>query len=137
MTNINPGRVACVPQLSTGPLVAKVCRAALIFLLVVVSAGCGKKNTVGIDVDLYLHAEATSPEDLLLQTAIQDQIDKNPVTHDSLIHVRVVDKLVFLDGTVQSEKEKGEAENIARSTAVAVNGAAIKATDVRSHITVQ
>jgi hypothetical protein len=144
MTSINLGRLARLPQSSNFSVVrffacctVRLCRAVLVLLLVATYPGCGRKNAVGIDVDLYLHAEATSPEDLLLQTAIQDQIDKNATTHNSLIHVRVVDKIAFLDGSVETEKEKGEAENIARNTAVAVNGAAIKVTDVRSHINVQ
>ena len=109
----------------------------VVLIVLVVSEGCGRKNVVAFDVDLYLHPEAANPQDLLLQTAIQDQLDRNDVTTNSLIHVRVIDKLVFLDGFVDTAKEKNEAEQLARDTTVSVNGAALKATEVRSRIEVQ
>jgi hypothetical protein len=111
--------------------------ALVVLVLVVVTEGCARKNVVAFDVDLYLHPEAGNSQDLLLQTAIQDQLDRSDVTRNSLIHVRVVDKLVLLDGFVESVKEKNEAEKLARDTTVSVNGAAIKVTEVKSHVEVQ
>jgi BON domain-containing protein len=113
-------------------------RGVLVLCLLTASAGCHRKNAVGIDVDVYLHPEAADSEDLLLQTAIQKQFDENPAIRDKLIHVRVVDRIVFLSGTVESQKEKEAAEGIARNTSVAVNGVTIKASEsVRSSITVE
>ena len=113
-------------------------RGVLVLCLLTASVGCHRKNAVAIDVDVYLHPEAADSEDLLLQTAIQKQFDENPATRDRLIHVRVVDKIVFLSGTVESQKEKAAAEAIARNTSVAVNGVTIKSQEpVRNSIKVE
>jgi len=109
---------------------------SLPLLLVLVSGACHKKNTLGLDVDLYLYPEAAGPDDLLLQTAIRKQLDESAVTQNSLIHVRVVDKIVFLTGSVDTQLEKDEAERVARSTTVTVNGALLKASEVRDDIEV-
>lgn len=109
---------------------------ALLMLSVVVSTGCNKKNRIGLDVDLYLYPEAASGDDLLLQTAIRKQLFENTVTQDSLIHARVVDKIVFLTGTVDTQHEKDEADRVAREVTVTVNGVALKPSDVRNNINV-
>lgn len=108
----------------------------LLLLSVVISGSCRKKTTLGLDVDLYLYPEAAGPDDLLLQTAIRKQLDQNAVTQDSLIHVRVVDKIVFLTGSVDTQREKDEADNLARNTIVTVNGLSLKASEVRDDIKV-
>ena len=106
----------------------------LLLLSVVVSGNCRKKTTLGLDVDLYLYPEAAGPDDLLLQTAIRKQLDQNAVTRDSLIHVRVVDKIAFLSGFVDTQREKDEADGLARNAIVTVNGLALKASEVRDNI---
>lgn len=87
-------------------------------------------------MDLYLYPEAASNDDLLLQTAIRKQLDENTVTQNALIHVRVVDKMVFLTGAVDTEHEKDEAERLARNTTIVVNGVYLKASDVRDDVEV-
>jgi len=114
-------------------LTIRVAVLAALMLLV----GCHKKNTIGLDVDVYLHPEAAAPDDQLLQTAIQKQINQDGVTKNSLIHVRVVDRIVFLTGTVRTQAEKQKANEIAQGISITVNEVAIKSPEVRDHIVVE
>lgn len=99
--------------------------------------GCHKKNIVGLSVDVYLHPEAGTPDDLLLQTAIQKQIDVNDVTKNSLIHVRVVDRIAFLTGTVRTQAEKQKANDIAQAINLSVNQDLIRTQAVHDNIAVE
>jgi len=108
----------------------------LLVLSLAVYSGCNKKNRIGLDVDLYLYPEAASGDDLLLQTAIRKQLFLNTVTQNSVIHARVVDKIVFLTGSVGTQHEKDEADRLARETTVTVNGVSLKSSEVRNSISV-
>ena len=98
----------------------------VIFLILLVLAGCAKdtKTTLGLDVDLYLHPTSADPADILLQTAITKRLNDSSVTRLSLIHVRVDDRTVILTGTAK-EEVRSEAERIAQQTELTLNGESI------------
>ena len=98
----------------------------VIFLILLVLAGCAKdtKTTLGLDVDLYLHPTSADPTDILLQTAITKRLNDSSVTRLSLIHVRVDDRTVILTGTAK-EEVRSEAERIAQQTELTLNGESI------------
>ena len=98
-------------------------------ILITTLAGCAGRNkpVVGLDVDLYLHPEATQGDDLILQSALQKELSANPATREDIIHVRVIDGIVFLIGTVKSQNAKIAAEDLAAKIEVTVNGRSIKA----------
>lgn len=112
-----------------------ICIAVLAALMLL--AACHRKNVIGLDVDLYLHPEAANPDDLLLQTAIQRQINRDVTTKDSLIHVRVVERIAFLAGTVRTQAEKQKATEIAQAINVTVNDVVIKTQQVQDNIKVE
>lgn len=97
-------------------------------ILITTLAGCAGRNkpVVGLDVDLYLHPEATQGDDLILQSAIQKELSANPATRDGIIHVRVIEGIIFLSGTVKNQNAKLLAEDLAAKIEVAVNGRSIK-----------
>ena len=99
--------------------------ACAILLAVMMLAGCAKKNTVGLDVDLYVHPTSADPLDIILQTAITKRLNDSKVTKLSLIHVRVEDKVVILTGTATKEAQE-EAERIASQTELTLNGEQIR-----------
>jgi len=106
-------------------------------LAILTLAGCHKKSTIGLDVDLYLHPEAATPDDLLLQTAIQKQLSSNDITKNSLIHVRVVDRIAFLNGSVGTQGEKQRANEIAHGVTVTVDQSTIRPKEVQNNIVVE
>lgn len=109
----------------------------LIFMMAFAACAGRNKPVVGLDVDLYLHPEAAQGDDLILQSAIEKELSANPATRDGIIHVRVVEGVVFLSGTAQSQNVKLTAEELAAKTEVIVNGRSIKATEpVKSRIEV-
>ena len=111
--------------------------ALLLGLLATMSIGCSRRQRplAALDVDLYLHPEAASADDLILQTAIQNRLVSNEFTRSAVIHVRVIDRTVFLSGNVDSAKVKDEAARVAESTEITLNGESIKpAIPVRNSI---
>ena len=59
-------------------------------LAALVLAGCQKNQNLGtVAVDLYIHPESASSDDVLLQTAIRRGLDADELTRLH-IHVRVV-----------------------------------------------
>ncbi len=113
---------------------------ALFLLLSALGMGaCAGRNkpVVGLDVDLYLHPEAAQGDDLILQTAIQKELATNPATLEGVLHVRVVDGIIFLSGTVKDKEMKSAVEDLVVKTEVTVNGRPIKTTGpVKSRIEV-
>lgn len=110
----------------------------LLWLLILAALllGCRKKSAIGLDVDLYLHPESASPDDVLLQVGIQKELSKNEDLR--LIHVRVVDEIVFLSGTVRKPDQKQTAGETAESTEIIVNNKdRVRAKEVRNDISIQ
>lgn len=108
--------------------------------LTVLSIGCSRRQRplAALDVNLYLHPEAASADDLILQTAIQKRLAGNEATRSAAIHVRVIDRTVFLSGDVDSMKTKDEATKIAESTEISLNGESVKPSlPVRNSINVE
>jgi hypothetical protein len=101
-------------------------------------SGCGaKKQTVGLDVDVYLHPSSSDSTDLLLQAGIDKRLADTPATKSSLIHVRVSGGIVTLTGTVKSPTVREAAGQIARETELTLNGTAIRVSnDIRNQIEV-
>jgi osmotically-inducible protein OsmY len=111
--------------------------ACAVILAILTLAGCRKKSTIALNVDLYLHPEAATSDDLLLQTAIQKQLSSNDITKNSLIHVRVVDRIAFLNGSVGTQSEKQRANEIAQAVAVTVDQVTIRTKEVQNNIVVE
>lgn len=104
--------------------------AALAVCLAVSMGACtkqGKLAPVDLNVDLYLHPESGSSEDVLLQTAIRRNLAKAELYG---VYVRVLDLHAVLTGTVDKAATKQRALEIARETEVKVD-TSIKAAAVR------
>jgi osmotically-inducible protein OsmY len=101
-------------------------RICALVVVATVMSGCGsRKQTIGLDVDLYLHATSADPVDILLQTAITKRLNDSTAMRLSLIHVRVEDRAVTLTGTARPEV-RDEAERIADQTELTLNGESIR-----------
>jgi len=103
--------------------------ASMILLIVIALGGCSKRNTVGLDVDLYVHPTSADPLDIILQTAITKRLNDSAITKLSLIHVRVQDGVVILTGTA-TEKAKNEAKRIAEKTKLTLSREDIAPEDI-------
>ena len=104
--------------------------AAVLALLAILLAGCQKNQQLGtVAVDLYIHPESASSDDILLQTAIRRGLDADEQTKQH-VHVRVVGMQVVLTGNVAKEIASKRASEIALATQVQINqGAVLKADD--------
>ena len=110
----------------------------LVLSAMLVSGCAARKQTVGLDVDVYLHPSSSDSHDLLLQAGIDKRLADTPATKSSLIHVRVSGGIVTLTGTVKSPATREAAEQITRETELTLNGTAIRArNDIRNQIEVQ
>lgn len=106
----------------------------LMFPALLWAAGCSsKKATLGLDVNVYLHPSSSDPGDILLQTAITKRLTSSSTTRESLIHVRVEDRVVILTGTAKPDARK-EAEALARATRLTLNEESIVPKDVTNRI---
>ena len=104
-------------------------RFAVLFLALL-TAGCQKKPTVNLGVDLYVHPEASTPDDILLQTAIQKKIAKELAPNGGLVHVQVVERVVFLSGSVVSDGDRQKAHAVAHDIDLRLDGVRIETKDV-------
>ena len=98
---------------------------------------CQKNAKLGtVAVDLYVHPESASSEDLLLQTAIRRKLAADPLT---AMHVqaRVSGLEVVLTGNVAKKDTSDRAEQMVRATRVVVdNDAPIVAGAIKNLIKV-
>ena len=90
-------------------------------LIVLVStallAACGgRPATVNLGVDLYMHPDSASPNDVILQAAIGENLRE--AIPDELIHVRVFDQTAYLSGVVKDSGAGQKAQSIAQATTV-------------------
>jgi hypothetical protein len=104
----------------------------VLLLLVVPLAAC-RKNPPRVDlgVDLYFHPESAGIDDVILQAAIRRSIVEGLSPKAGLVHVRVVDGVVFLTGSVSSEQDRSKAGEIARTIDIRIDGKQIKPAEVR------
>jgi osmotically-inducible protein OsmY len=97
------------------------------FLIIALTAavlaltGCQKNPKLGtVAVDLYIHPESASSQDLMLQTAIRRKLEAD-ATLASQVQVRVVELQAVLTGNVAKKDASDKAEQIARATKVTVD----------------
>lgn len=118
-------------------LIVRLLKIIVILLLALPFLGCRKNGRLGtLAVDIYLHPESGSSEDILLQTAIRKNLGEHKGT-DRGVYARVLDLRVVLSGTVAKAAMRDEAEQIARSTRVTLNETAITPKDVTNRIRVE
>ena len=104
-------------------------RCAVLFLALL-AAGCQKKPTVNLGVDLYVHPEASTTDDIMLQAAIRRKIAKELAPNAGLVHVQVVERVVFLSGSVVSDADRQKANVIAHDIDLRLDGVRIETKDV-------
>ncbi|HUI57372.1 MAG TPA: BON domain-containing protein [Bryobacteraceae bacterium] len=93
----------------------------MIALLAAALTGCQKNPKLGtVALDVYLHPESSSSEDVMLQSAIRNKLEADPMTAGH-VHVRVVGLEAVLTGDVSKKEASDKAEQIARSTKVTVD----------------
>jgi hypothetical protein len=96
-------------------------RTVAVLLVVLACVGCRKNPQLGtLSIDLYLHPEAGTPEDLLLESAVRKNLNDNETTRQG-VYARVLDLRVVLTGKVRSAAQSQEAEKLANDTTVVVN----------------
>ena len=82
---------------------------------------CQKNQKLGtVAVDLYIHPESASSEDLLLQTALRRKLAADPLTA-AHVQARVSGLDVVLTGNVSKKDGSDRAEQIVRATRVVVD----------------
>jgi hypothetical protein len=106
-------------------------RCAVVFLALL-AVGCQKKPVVNLGVDLYVHPEASTPDDILLQAAISKKIAKELAPNGGLVHVQVVESVVFLSGSVVSDGDRQKAEAIAQGIDLRLDGVRIETKGVHA-----
>ena len=102
-------------------------RIAMGILMLLMLMGCAKKlPRADLGVDVYLHPEAATPDDVLLQAAIQKKIAESLPGRAGLVHVRSIDKVIFLSGSVASSDDRKKAIDAAQNIDLKIDGQAIK-----------
>src|SRR6476646_9913230 len=102
-------------------------RIATVFPLLLLLTGCAKTlPRADLGVDVYLHPEAASVDDILLQAAIQKKIGDSLPGRAGLVHVRALDRIVFLSGSVASEDDLKKAIASAQNIDLKVDGKPIQ-----------
>ena len=99
---------------------------------VLLTVCAGRPAKVDLGVDLYLHPDSASPDDVMLQAAIHKRVSQHESLRRDLIHVRVFELNVFLTGTVKDPCARNTAEQIARTTEVTLGGDSGDVTTVRA-----
>jgi len=108
---------------------------ASLMLLLCFLPGCRKKlGTLALDV--YVHPESGTPDDVLLETAIRKELAQNKLTAEG-VYVRVLDLRVVLTGTVSSIEAQNQANEIAKAVKIVVNNDTIGPANVTSLIKVE
>jgi osmotically-inducible protein OsmY len=101
-------------------------------------SACGsRKNPIAVEMDLYLHPEAGSLDDLILKAAVQKRLTEGEGQERRGLHVRVSEAVVTLSGSVASDAERQRVERLARETRVEINGAVIAVREVKSYLAVR
>lgn len=93
----------------------------VVMLLAVALSACQKNPKLGtVAVDVYIHPESSSSDDVMLQTAIRGKLDADNLTA-GFVQVRVAGALAVLTGNVSKKEASDRAEQIARNTRVTVD----------------
>jgi len=96
-------------------------------------SGCRKNSpALNFSIDLYLHPEAGSSDDILLQTAIRKNLAAEPLTARG-VYARVLDGHAALYGSLKTPQAIARAGEIASLTKVTLNdGKTLAVTDVKN-----
>src|SRR5450631_3039122 len=93
----------------------------VILLFSVAFPACRKNPQLGtVGVDVYIHPESSSSDDVMLQTAIRTKIEADVLTAGH-VQIRVAGLMAVLTGDVSKKEASDEAEEIARNTKVTVD----------------
>ncbi|MFY9728806.1 MAG: BON domain-containing protein [Bryobacteraceae bacterium] len=109
----------------------------VMMLLAIALPACKKNPKLGtVAVDVYIHPESSSSDDVMLQTAIRTKLDADTLTAGK-VQIRVAGLLAVLTGDVSKREASERAEEIARNTKVTVdNNPPIVAENVKNLIKV-
>jgi len=92
-----------------------------VLILAALLCGCAKNPKLGtVAVDLYIHPESASSEDVMLQMAIRQKLEAEAMTAGH-VQVRVVAMQAVLTGNVAKQEAKDRAQQIALSTSVRID----------------
>lgn len=84
-------------------------------------AACRKNQKLGtLSLDVYLHPEAGSSDDILLETAIRKNLSENKLTAQGM-YVRVLNREVVLTGQASNAQAQQKAGEIAAAARVTIN----------------
>jgi len=103
-----------------------ILRVAISLLLVTLVSCSQRPPRVDLGVDVYLHPEAAGSDDAILQAAIRKRIVEELKPDGGLVHVRVIDKTVFLSGMVRTEADRQTATSIAENIRIVIDDAPLK-----------
>ena len=93
----------------------------LMMLLVALQPACRKNPQLGtLALDVYIHPESSSSDDVILQTAIRNKLEADAMTAGH-VQLRVAGLLVVLTGDVSKKEASDKAEQIARNTKVTID----------------
>jgi osmotically-inducible protein OsmY len=102
-------------------------RIATTFALLLLLTSCAKTlPRADLGVDVYLHPEAATVDDILLQAAIQKKIGESLPGRSGLVHVRAVDRIVFLSGSVATDDDLKKAIASASNIDLKIDGKPIQ-----------
>ena len=101
-------------------------RVAIPLLLLTLVSCSQRPPRVDLAVDLYLHPEAAGSDDAILQAAIRKRIVEELKPNGGLVHVRVIDKTVFLSGSVRTEADRQKAKSIAEDIKILIDDTQLK-----------
>jgi osmotically-inducible protein OsmY len=87
---------------------------------------------VDLGVDLYLHPQSGTAEDLILQAAIRKKVLDTLPRNSGIVYVRVVDKIVFLTGSVKSPEIRDLVRDAAEKIDIRIDGTPLKPQSVKA-----
>jgi osmotically-inducible protein OsmY len=77
---------------------------------------------VDLGVDLYLHPESGAADDLILQAAIRKKLLDTLPRESAIVYVRVVERSVYLSGSVKTDQLKAQAKEAAEKIDIVLDG---------------
>ena len=92
-------------------------------VLLLILVGCSQRPPrIDLGVDLYLHPEAASSDDAILQAAIRRRIVEELKPGGGLVHVSAIDRTIFLSGSVKSAEDREKAKAVAENIKILIDG---------------